>query len=82
MLQLFFELLLVKQFQRHLFLILYHDQEVYGYITLSANPIKWSKTFKRLRVYLNCSVFGHFVGLALKEIFTTYMLPIFLPHNP
>ena len=38
---------------------------------LSANPIKWSNTFKQFvgKLPTNClSVFDHFVGLALKEL--------------
>ena len=43
---------------------------------LSANPTKWSNTFKQFACKLraNClSLFNHFVGLALKESTLSYI---------
>ena len=43
---------------------------------LSANPTKWSNTFKQFagKLQANClSLFNHFVGLALKESTLSYI---------
>ena len=44
---------------------------IYYLNPLSGNPTKWSNTLKQFvgNLPTNClSVFGHFVGLALKEL--------------
>ena len=48
-------------------------------ITLSANPTKWSNTLKQFvgKLTTNClSVFDHFVGLALKELYHMFAFAI------
>ena len=50
---------------------LYRDNELAVFNPLSANPTKWSNTLKQFvgNLLTNClSVFGHFVGLALKGL--------------
>ena len=48
-----------------------HERAISQLNALSANPTKWSNTFKQFVGKLSTnglSVFGHFVGLALKGL--------------